>query len=169
MSTLKHKRSRVRRIYFKWIIILFHRDFGIIESVHCSVNLESDEKLVFRGEIFSWWRAMNQSEGSLLQLITLDQTSEAQNKTLQILNNSINWRDLLSTQLFQVKSVLENIHCFHQERLKTLLLSVSIRYPVSVLSNTIIHQSVNFHFLSIIYMGWLSGIRWPYKWQNQKK
>ena len=35
---------------------------------------------------------------------------------------------------------------------------VSIRYPVSVLSNTIIHQSVNFHFLSIIYMGWLSGI-----------
>ena len=46
---------------------------------------------------------MNQSGESHLHLITGDQSSQVQNQTLQILNNSINWRDLLSTQLFQVK------------------------------------------------------------------
>ena len=70
------------------------------------MNLESDEKLVsslkkyFPGRDE---RAMNQSGESLLHLIGRDQGSRVKNQTLQILNNSINWRDLLSTPLFQVK------------------------------------------------------------------
>ena len=69
---------------------------------------------------------MNQSGETLHHLIAGNQSSqEVQNQTLQILNNSINWRDLLSTQLFQVK-VSQNIYSFHHLVLKVEIENINV-------------------------------------------
>ena len=73
------------------------------------MNLELDEKLFSAKEGKRQRMKMNLSEESRVQVISAGENYNynLQNKSLQNLNDSINWRLLLSTELFEVKGKVE--------------------------------------------------------------